>query len=101
MDQYAIAFDLDNVAMQNDGLSNSDITTIYRTVNSALRIAGFPAHPQQSLYHTVSDHDPITALMVLQTTLKREAPNFCRYVKDELRRFFAGLEITIKHIDIL
>jgi len=82
MAQYAIAFDLDTRAMREDGLSQADITIVYqRELPAALTSAGFTAHPQGSLYHTEADHDPITALMILQATLKRDAPNFCKFAR--------------------
>ena len=82
MAQYAIAFDLDTTAMRNAGLTQSQITGIYQTeIPQALGACGFTAHPQGSLYHTESEQDPITALMQLQSTLKKQAPLFCQYVR--------------------
>jgi virulence-associated protein VapD len=82
MAQYAIAFDLDTRRMRNDGLSDSDRTSIYqREIPEALASCGFTAHPQGSLYHTEAEHDPITAIMNLKEALKTDAPCFCMYVK--------------------
>ena len=81
MAQYAVAFDLDTTAMKNDGLTRSETTSIYqKEIKDALASCGFTAHPQGSLYHTEKDQDPITAIMKLQSTLKNEAPSFCKYV---------------------
>lgn len=81
MAQYAIAFDLDTKRMRTDGLSQSEITSIYQTeIRDALWKCGFSQHPQGSLYHTDKDQDPITAIMKLQAILKDEAPRFCKYV---------------------
>jgi len=81
MAQYAVAFDLDTKAMRNDGLSESEKTSIYqREISDALSSCGFTAHPQGSLYHTEKDQDPIKAIMNLQTTLKTKAPQLCKYV---------------------
>src|SRR6185436_1364729 len=82
MAQYAIAFDLDTAGMKNAGLNASDITTVYQTeIPHALASCGFTAHPQGSLYHTVSEANPISALMKLQGALKSLAPTFCQYVR--------------------
>ncbi|WP_038054544.1 hypothetical protein [Thioalkalivibrio sp. ALJ1] len=82
MAQYAIAFDLDTAAMRANGVSDADRTRIYQTeIPDALASCGFTAHPQGSLYHTEAEHDPITAIMRLQSSLQNDAPNFCQYVR--------------------
>ena len=82
MAQYAFAFDLDTAAMRKDGMDQSKIVGVYqREIPEALAASGFSAHAQGSLYHTEAEHDPITALMTLQSTLKQQAPMFCRYVR--------------------
>ncbi len=82
MAQYAIAFDLDTAAMRQAGLTDAQRTRVYQTeIPDALTSCGFTAHPQGSLYHTETDHDPITALMKLQGALTGGAPNFCRFVR--------------------
>lgn len=81
MAHYAIAFDLDTVAMRAAGLSNADKTRIYQTeIPNALAGCGFTAHPQGSLYHTEAEQNPINAIMQLQSALTQNAPSFCRYV---------------------
>lgn len=82
MAQYAIAFDLDTAAMRANDVSDADRTRIYQTeIPTALAGCGFTAHPQGSLYHTEAEHDPITAIMRLQSSLQNDAPNFCQYVR--------------------
>lgn len=82
MAQYAIAFDLNTSAMTSNGMTQSQITSVYQTeIPSALARCGFTAHPQGSLYHTESEKDPISALMQLQSALKKNAPKFCQYVR--------------------
>ncbi len=82
MAQYAIAFDMDTVAMKAAGLTPSQRTTIYQSeIPAALASCGFTAHPQGSLYHTESEQNPITAIMRLQSALKGGAPNFCTFVR--------------------
>ncbi|HCO21762.1 MAG TPA: hypothetical protein DIT97_01335 [Gimesia maris] len=82
MAQYAIAFDLDTAAMRANGVSDADRTRIYQTeIPQALAGCGFTAHPQGSLYHTEAEHDPITAIMRLQSSLQNDAPSFCQYVR--------------------
>ncbi|MFO5783327.1 hypothetical protein ACLBR7_31440, partial [Klebsiella pneumoniae] len=77
MAHYAIAFDLDTKGMKAAGFSPADVTRVYQTeIPQALATCGFTAHPQGSLYHTEMEQDPITALMTLQGTLQRQAPNF-------------------------
>lgn len=79
---YAIAFDLDTVAMRTAGLSKSDRTKIYQTeIPRALESCGFTVHPQGSLYHTEADQNPITAIMTLQAAMTGKAPQFCQYVR--------------------
>lgn len=81
MAHYAIAFDLDTKRMKAAGFSQADITRVYQIeIPQALRACGFTAHPQGSLYHTEKEQDQITALMTLQETLLRQAPNFCAFV---------------------
>jgi virulence-associated protein VapD len=78
---YAIAFDLDTVAMNRDGLTAGQRTMIYQVeVPQALAACGFTAHAQGSLYHTAVEQEAIPALMTLQSTLRAQAPRFCRYV---------------------
>jgi virulence-associated protein VapD len=82
MAQYAIAFDLNTRAMRQAGLTDAEITAVYQTeIPAALAGSGFTAHPQGSLYHTVAEHDPITAVMTLQSNLHNNAPRFCQYVR--------------------
>ncbi len=82
MAQYAIAFDIDTASMRQAGITQAGMTRVYqKEIPEALAACGFTAHPQGSLYHTELDHDPITALMVLQSTLKTQAPTFCQYVR--------------------
>ena len=82
MAQYAIAFDLDTAGMRGAGMSPADITRVYqREIPDALNSCGFTAHPQGSLYHTESEHDPITAIMRLQGALRALAPTFCQWVR--------------------
>lgn len=81
MANYAIAFDLNTVGMRAAGFTTAQITRVYQVeIPQALAACGFTAHPQGSLYHTVSDQDPITALMTLQGVLQTQAPNFCAHV---------------------
>lgn len=82
MARYAIAFDMDTTAMKNDGVTDSQRTSIYQNeITSALAACGFTAHAQGSLYHTEADTDGIASIMKLQDTLKMKAPNFCKYAK--------------------
>lgn len=82
MAHYAIAFDLDTVAMKAHGLSDAARTKIYQNeIPQALASCGFTAHPQGSLYHTEAEQNPITAIMQLQSTLSNKAPQFCKFVK--------------------
>jgi virulence-associated protein VapD len=82
MAQYAIAFDLDTVAMTTAGMSNADKTNVYQVeIPHALAGCGFTAHPQGSLYHTESEQNPINAIMQLQSALQTNAPRFCQYVR--------------------
>lgn len=82
MAQYAIAFDLDTAGMTAAGFSRAQIVGVYqREIPRALAASGFTAHPQGSLYHTEIEHDPITAIMTLQSTLRQQAPQFCAHVR--------------------
>jgi virulence-associated protein VapD len=82
MAHYAIAFDMDTKGMTAAGLSRSQITRVYqKEIPKALASCGFTAHPQGSLYHTEAEQNPITAIMQLQSTLKRDATSFCKHVR--------------------
>ncbi len=82
MAHYAIAFDMDTKGMTAAGLTRSQITKVYqKEIPQALATCGFTAHPQGSLYHTESEKDPITAIMQLQSTLKKDATSFCKHVR--------------------
>lgn len=82
MAHYAIAFDLDTTAMTAAGLTAADKTRVYQTeIPRALASCGFTAHPQGSLYHTEAEQNPITAIMQLQSSLKTQAPQFCKFVR--------------------
>jgi virulence-associated protein VapD len=82
MAQYAIAFDLDTAAMRTAGPTSAAITRVYQVeIPTALASCGFTAHPQGSLYHTESEHDPIAALLKMQGVLRIQAPTFCGYVR--------------------
>jgi len=83
MSQYAVAFDLKRKEMQDDGFSESQITQVYqREVPEALAYCGFSVHLQGSIYatDTKEDHNQITSIITLESTLKSKAPNFCQYV---------------------
>jgi virulence-associated protein VapD len=82
MAHYAIAFDLDTKAMKAAGITDAQRTKIYQTeIPDALAACGFTAHPQGSLYHTEAAQDPISAIMQLQSSLRKMAPSFCSYVR--------------------
>ena len=81
MAQYAIAFDMDTAAMKADGMSDSQVTSVYQTeVPKALATAGFTEHAQGSVYHT-QDVDSLVPIVGLQAILEKEAPSFCKYAK--------------------
>lgn len=84
MPMYAISFDLDNVAMSEDGFTKSQIVQVYQQeIPNALKACGFSMHPQGSLYHTELDtDDPLTALVRMRSTLQNLAPNFCIYARN-------------------
>jgi virulence-associated protein VapD len=80
MARYAIAFDLDTTAMDEDGMTDAEKTQVYQTeVPEALNQCGFTDHLQGSLYATETKDAPIKAILQLQSILQQEAPNFCRY----------------------
>lgn len=80
MPRYAIAFDLDTVRMDTDGLTSSQRTQIYqREIPNALAACGFRFHIQGSIYHTDDLPNSLNGVMALQTTLQAIAPGFCRY----------------------
>lgn len=85
MAQYAISFDLDRVAMVNDGYTDAQINNnVYsKEVRDALGACGFTEHPEGSVYHTppMGDEDSLIPIIQLQTTLRAQAPTFCRYVR--------------------
>jgi len=82
MAQYVFAFDLDTEQMHNDGYNIREITSVYQTeLPDALTRCGFTAHPQDSIYHTENDRDPVAVIMQLQNTLRAHAPQFCLYVR--------------------
>lgn len=79
MAQYAIAFDLDTVAMRTDGITDAQRTAIYQTeIPNTLAAAGFTIHAQGSVYHT-EDSDSLVPIVNLQSILASQAPNFVRY----------------------
>src|SRR5687767_2611532 len=82
MTQFALAFDLDNTKMTNDGLNNSARITIYQTeIPKALAKCGFTKHTQGSLYMTdpTSKYSSISALLTLKSELNAASPNFRKY----------------------
>ena len=82
MANYAIAFDLDTNLMRDEGVTNSQRTSIYQTeITEALAEAGFTAHPQGSLYTTQGQDNPLLRIIALPALLRERAPNFCRYLK--------------------
>ncbi|TFZ37280.1 hypothetical protein EWW49_10130 [Pseudomonas syringae] len=82
MAHYAIAFDLDTKAMKAQGMTDAQRTKVYQNeIPKALASCGFTAHPQGSLYHTEAEQNPITAIMQLQSSLKGQAPLFCKFVR--------------------
>ena len=82
MAQYAIAFDMDTKGMKAAHMTQSEIVNVYqREIPEALKACGFIVHPQGSLYHTDTEHNPITAIMKLQSTVRTNAPRFCQYVR--------------------
>jgi hypothetical protein len=79
---YAIVVELDTEAMKKAGMTPEAIAVVQGYVlPNALYDCGFIDHPQQSLYCNGHLHQPIPALMSLQTTLQKNAPEVCRYLK--------------------
>jgi len=84
MPRVAFSFDLDTVAMRNDGLSDSDRTKIYQKEGpTALASLGFTASPEGSLYLTgvMNNSEIIMLSMDFDRRMRKEAPNFCKYVR--------------------
>lgn len=84
MPMYALSFDLDTVAMDEDGFSKSQKVQVYQQeIPAALKACGFSMHPQGSLYHTeLNTDDPLSALVSMRSTLQSLAPNFCMYARN-------------------
>lgn len=80
MVKYAIAFDLDTVAMTDDTLDGSEKTQIYQSIPAALRSCGRTVRLQRSLYHVQMKEDPDAAITKLRDALDRLAPGFRWYV---------------------
>ena len=79
MSNYGFAFDLDSRRMDEDGMSRSEKTILYRKVGEALNACGFCGHPQQSFYHTRAN-DAVLSVMTILTSIKRKVPRFAKYV---------------------
>jgi len=82
MPQYAICFDLDTKAMDRDGLTESQKSSVYQQEGQkALEAAGLKRHLQYSMYATEDNEHAFETIMRMPTKLKELAPKFCRYVK--------------------
>lgn len=84
MPRIAFSFDLDTVAMRNDGVSDSDRTRIYqREIPTALASLGFTLSPEGSLYLTgvMTSSEIIMVSMDFDRRLRKAAPDFCKYVR--------------------
>jgi virulence-associated protein VapD len=77
MASKAIIFDISLKRMQEDGLSRTEITKVYNSINQELRRAGFDERIQQSAYRT-TDTEGIKAMLAL-INRKNEYPLFCKY----------------------
>ncbi len=83
MPRVAFSFDLDTVAMREDGLSESDKTRIYqRELPTALAALGFTFSPEGSLYLTgvMTGSEIMMLSMDFDRRLRKAAPSFCKYV---------------------
>lgn len=84
MPRYAISFDLDRTALENDGYTASQINNdVYKKeIQTALSSCGFTEHPEGSVYHTgsLNEEDSLAPIVKLQSALKTHAPTFCKYV---------------------
>lgn len=81
MAQYAFAFDLDKAGMDEEGLSKSQITIVYKNLRNALKAAGFGDKTQESIYRTQAGKEGMLSLMNLESTLKTLAPDSCKWLK--------------------
>ena len=82
MAQHAICYDLDIKAMNDDGLSDSEISSIYQSeLVKALTKCGLVKHLQYSMYATEDTDDALAKIVKLPSQLKKLAPRFCKYVK--------------------
>jgi virulence-associated protein VapD len=81
MAQYAIAFDMDTTGMKAAGLSATDVKNVYqKEIPAALAQCGFKVWLQGSVYATEVEGAPLPAIMRLQSVLRQQAPQFCRFV---------------------
>ena len=77
MASKAIMFDISLKRMQQDGLCDSEVSKVYRSIRQELRRAGFDERIQQSAYRT-TDTEGIKAMLTL-INRKNEYPLFCKY----------------------
>lgn len=82
MARYAISIDLDTSKMKQD-LSDSEITRVYqKELPDALFSAGFREKQDGLFFMTQPNADEsLIPIIVLEQTLKEEAPTACKYFK--------------------
>jgi virulence-associated protein VapD len=77
MGNKAIIFDLSVKRMTADGMTDSEISKVYRIIGRELSDAGFDDRIQHSVYRTTNG-DGINAILKLLNR-KDRFPLFCRY----------------------
>lgn len=89
MHTRAIIYDLNTKAMNADGLTKSEITSIYHQGKKVFEANGMSDHLQYSMYATKNTEDSLKTIIKVISELPSQAPDFCRY----LSRF------NVVHID--
>lgn len=82
MAQYGICYDLDTKQMAADGLTESEIASIYQgELVKALNKCGLTKHLQYSMYATEDNDEALAKIVKMPSQLRKLAPRFCKYVK--------------------
>lgn len=95
---YALPYDLDTVAMTDDGLTASQKTAVYNQGKKVFQENGLKKHAQYSMFATENNGDALIVIFKAMDALKEQAPDFVRYLS---RMDLVRIEESVDVVDYL
>jgi len=77
---YGVCFDLNTKQMKEDGLTNSECTSIYAKAKDLFKACGLKKHQQYSMYATDDCEEAFNLILKLPAKFVSQAQSFCKYL---------------------